>query len=193
MHEKTIATKIGEVTLILENLREGGDRAMEELVNIVYNDLHGNALRLLSRESSDMTLQATDLINETYLRLFDQESLLWQDRTHFISCAAIAMRRILIEHARKKKAKKRIPHEEKISLELSQQEPYTMAEEDILALDEALTLLGEIDPRQAQIVELRFFAGLTESEIAEMLNLSRNTISREWRTAKLWLKREMSR
>jgi len=193
MHDNTLATTIGEVTLILENLREGGDRAMEELVSIVYNDLHGSALRLLSRENSDMTWQATDLINETYLRLFDQENLLWQDRTHFISCAAIAMRRILIEHARKKNAKKRIPKEEKISLELSQQEPYTMAEEEILALDEALTLLADIDPRQARIVELRFFAGLTENEVAEMLDLSRNTISREWRTAKLWLKREMSR
>ncbi len=182
----------GEVTQLLNKFKKGEEKALEQLVRMVYSELKKIAGSMLSSERRDHTLQATELVNEAYLRLFDATRLNWQDRFHFIGSAALAMRRILIDHARKKHASKRISKDDLVPLELSG-EPFSLPEQNILALDDALKRLAQLDPRQAKIVELRFFGGLSEQEVAALLELSRMTISREWKMAKLWLHREISK
>lgn len=178
----------GELTLLLERAR-GDDRAVEELVTAVYRELRRTARRLISREASGHTLVATDLVHEAYLRLFDRPPS-WEDRRHFFGSAAIAMRRVLVDHARRKKAGRRIPRGEMVPVELAE-ESGVLPDLDLLALDRALDRLAQDHPRQAKIVELRFFAGLGEAEIAELLGLSRVTVSRDWKVARLRLRREM--
>ena len=188
----------GDITLLLNRLENQEDDALEALISFVYAELRRIASGLVQSERSGHTLRATDVVHEAYLRLFDSESSVWENRRHFFASAAIAMRRVLIDHARKKKAGKRIPTEEQVPLELVgaeldvrnsvQPEPV-----DVLALDQALRHLAMVDERQARIVELRYFAGLTIEELAELFELSRGSISREWRIARLWLRREMRR
>jgi len=171
----------------------GGDRdAPERLMPLVYDELRRLARYYLSRERSDHTLQATALVNEAYLRLVDATSIGWNDRAHFYGVAAQMMRRILVDHARSKTADKRGGSAIKLNLEEAEATPEQRAS-DLVALDDALTELAKIDPRKSQIVELRFFGGLTDEEIAHFLNISVRTVLRDWKMAKMWLYRELNK
>ena len=180
-----------EVTQLLLDWSNGDQAAFDALMPLVYNQLRQMAHRYMSQERPGHTLQTTALVNEAYLRLIDQKQVHWQNRAHFFAVAAQAMRRILIDHARKQRYAKRGGGVRKISLD----EAAVMSQEraaDLLALDEALKSLAAIDPQQSRVVELRFFGGLTIEETAEVLRLSVDMVKREWATAKAWLFREMS-
>ncbi len=181
------------VTQLLNDWSKGDQTALDQLMPLVYAELHRLAASYLSRERSDHTLQPTALVNEAYLRLIDQNSVAWENRAQFFGIAAQMMRRILVNHARDRHADKRGgPDVLRVSLD----EAISFFEErdvNLVALDEALTRLEEMDQRQSQIVELRFFGGLTIEEVAAQLHTSRATVKREWSTAKLWLLRELSR
>jgi len=181
----------GEVTRLLGDLRDGDEKAGEQLVPLVYREMKRIAGHLLGNERAGHTLKATDLVHEAYLRLFRRQELDWTDKSHFLRSAAIAMRRILVDHARRKKADKRIPPGALVAIEdsgVSVPEKHV----DILALDQALVRLADYDGRQAQVVELRYFGGLTEPEVSKVLGVSRMTVARDWKAARLWLYREMS-
>jgi RNA polymerase sigma-70 factor (ECF subfamily) len=180
---------MGDITQLLTELR-GGNRAAEaELVSLVYAQLKRIAARQLRLEKPGRTLGATALVHEAYLRLVRQE-ISWHDRAHFFALAAQAMRRILVDHARARASTKRGGIREK--LELDQVALY-MPERPatLLVLDEALQRLAGLDPRQSSIVEMRFFGGLTEDEIAEVIGVSTRTVKREWTMAKAWLYAEL--
>jgi len=159
---------------------------------IVYAELHRQATNYLRRERVGHTLQATALINEAYLKLIDQREVNWQNRAHFFGIAAQAMRRILVDHARSRHRDKRGGDAEHLPLEAAE---FTTSKEgsvDLIALDEALTRLSELDQRQSRIVELRFFSGMSVEETAEALGVSKATVKNEWRTAKAWLFQELN-
>jgi len=180
------------VTRLLLNWSEGDETALDQLMPLVYAELHRLAASYLSRERSNHTLQPTALVNEAYLRLIDQNSVAWQNRAQFFGIAAQMMRRILVNHARDRHADKRGGDAIRLSLD----DAISFFEErdvNLVALSDALEQLGKLDLRQSQIVELRFFGGLTIEEVAEHLHASPATIKREWTTAKLWLLREISR
>ncbi|MEM1182157.1 MAG: ECF-type sigma factor [Acidobacteriota bacterium] len=188
----------GEVTRLLERLGDGDGGALEELVDFVYLELRRVAGGFVKGERSSLTLSATELVHEAYLRLFDPDQSSFQDRRHFFASAAAAMRRVLIDHARRAAADKRIPKGSLVPMELLRDgEPMPAlgtggaavegSSVDLLALDR----LAAIDPRQARIVELRYFAGLTAAEVAQLLDISRSTVARDWNVARLWLRREM--
>jgi RNA polymerase sigma factor (TIGR02999 family) len=169
----------------------GGDRgALERLLPLVYGELRRRAHARLRRESPGHALETTDLVHEVYLRLVDQERARWQNRAHFFAIAARLMRRILVDHARSRRALKRGAGQAPVSLDLA---PTLAAapQMDYVALDEALQRLQALDERQGTVVELRFFAGLSVEETAHVLSLSPATVKREWATAKAWLFREM--
>lgn len=153
---------------------------------MVYKELKRIAARQLANERSNHTLQATALVHEAYLRLIDQHSVDWNNRAHFFSIAAEMMRRILVNHAISRKAQKRGEGETLLSLDQALHIP-NKQNVDLLLLDEALQRLAEFDPTQAHIVEMRFFAGLTNEEVAAVLGVSDSTVKREWRSAKAWL------
>lgn len=179
-----------EVTQVLVDWNKGDQNAPDRLMPLVYEELRKLARNYLQRERSDHTLQATGLVHEAYLRLVDQSSMSWQNRAHFFAVAAQVMRRILVDHARAHRAEKRGGEREKIEFD----EALAPSDEkavDLIALDDALQDLGQFDPRQSRIVELRFFGGLTNEEIGEVLEISPRTIKREWRLAKAWLRREI--
>jgi RNA polymerase sigma-70 factor (ECF subfamily) len=181
------------VTQLLNDWSKGDQTALNQLMPLVYAELHRLAASYLSRERSDHTLQPTALVNEAYLRLIDQNSLAWENRAQFFGIAAQMMRRILVNHARDRHADKRGGSD---ILRVSLDDAISFFEErdvNLVALDEALTRLEEMDQRQSQIVELRFFGGLTIDEVAAQLHTSPATVKREWTTAKLWLLRELSR
>lgn len=165
---------------------------VEEILPIVYDELRRQAARFLRKERSGHSLAGTELVHEAYLRLFGGEQPRYNDRRHFFATAAIAMRRILVEHARRKGAERRIPQDAIVPLDKAP-EPSFAADTDVLALDQALKKLEDFEPRMAKVVELRYFGGLTESEVAEVLEVSRPTVSRAWQTARVWLRREMKR
>jgi RNA polymerase sigma factor (TIGR02999 family) len=174
------------VTQLLQDWSAGNERALEELLPLIYNELRQLAHNFLYRERSGHTLQTTALVHEAYLKLIDQKDSRWQNRSHFFAIAAQAMRRILIDSARRHAAMKRGGPQEKLSLDEVADvslEPNTK----LLALDEALKALAEIDSEQSRIVELRYFGGLTIEETAEVLNSSPATIKREWAMARAWL------
>lgn len=178
------------VTLVLHELRAGNAAAKNELVQLVYHELRKLAGAQLRRERSNHTLQATALVHETYLRLMTRDRVDYQDRAHFFGAAAHVMRNILVDHARTVGARKRggglAP------VELTELFPAVEQRADeILAVDAALTKLEKLSSRQRTIVEMRFYAGFTEEEIAEMLHISVRTVKREWATAKAWLTSEM--
>lgn len=180
----------GEVTALLQDWSGGDRKALERLVPLIYGELRRLARSYLRSERPDHTLQPTALVHEAYLRLIDQKDVVWQSRAHFFGIAAQMMRRILVDHARKRHAAKRDAAGLKIVAEadaasVSQNAP------DLLALDSALDALERLDPRQARIVELRFFGGLTVEETAEVASVSPATVKREWRTARAWLRREI--
>ena len=175
-----------ETTRILRDLSGGNRNALDQLMPIVYRELRRLASHYLRNERPDHTLQATALVHEAFLRLIDQTSVHWQDRAHFIGISAHLMREILINHAIAHKRLKRGGGQYKVSIDQAiawQNE----ADVDLIVLNDALNELAGIDPRQSEIVELRFFGGLSVEETAEALNLSTATVKREWRLAKAWL------
>ncbi len=181
-----------EVTQLLTAWSQGNEAAGNELMPVVYKQLHRLAHRYLRRERPDHTLEATALVHEAYLQLVDQRNVQWQSRAHFFGIAAQLMRRILVEYARRRSAAKRGSGEPKLSLG---EHAGWSAERNVelVALDEALTRLATIDPQQSRLVELRFFGELTVEETAEVLSVSPRTVKREWRIAKAWLRRELDK
>lgn len=180
-----------EVTLLLLQWSDGDHDALSQLMPLVCRELRNLAKSYLDKENRGHTLQPTALVNEVYLRLHGRRTVSWKNSAHFFGFAATMMRRILVDHARSHQRAKRgdgmrpLPLDE--SLDLLQEQNL-----DLVALDDALKLLAEMDPRQAQIVDLRFFVGLTVEETATVLEISAPTVKREWRTARVWLFRELS-
>jgi RNA polymerase sigma factor (TIGR02999 family) len=186
-----VPTKATEVTRLLRDWRAGDEEALERLLPRVYDELRRLARAYLARERPGHTLQPTALVHEAYLRLVDQTRVDWQNRAHFFAIAATSMRRILVSHARRRHAAKRGG----AALTLTLDEGLAAAGErdvDLVALDEALAALERLDPRQARIVELRFFAGLTIEETATALEVSPATVKLDWKLARAWLFRELS-
>jgi RNA polymerase sigma-70 factor, ECF subfamily len=180
-----------EITQLLAAWREGNQAALDELYPLVYDELHRLARRYMSRERKGHTLQTTALINEAYVRLVDQRNVQWANRSHFFAISAQIMRRILIDHARRHAYAKRGGGARQVSLD----ETATMAQGDFsefLRLDEALKSLAELDPRRSQVVELRYFGGLNNEEIAGVLKISENTVIRDWNMARAWLHRQLA-
>ena len=179
-----------EVTHLLQTWRRGDAAALDRLIPLVYDELHRLAHRHMAREWANDTLQTTALVHEAYLRLIDANQVEWKNRIHFFAISANLMRRILVEFARSRGSQKRGGDVWKVPLdeaEILSPEP----DENLLALDGALTALAALDPRKAKVVELRFFGGMTEEETAEVLGVSSDTVLRDWKSAKLWLYREM--
>jgi RNA polymerase sigma factor (TIGR02999 family) len=182
------------ITRMLQEWNDGKREAINDLMPLVYDELHRQAKRYLRRERANHTLQTTALIHEAYLKLIGQRNVEWEGRTHFYAIAAQAMRRILVDHARTVKREKRggdnaiLPIDE--ALQVAGKEVKTV---DLIALDEALTRLASRDERQARIVELRYFADLTLEETAGALGISRATAALDWSMAKAWLFRELNR
>lgn len=187
------------VTELLVAWSEGDKTALDELMPVVYDELRRLAKNHLSKERPDHTLQTTALVHEAYLRLIDQKSVNWNNRAQFFGIAAQMMRRILINHANERQAQKRQGYATKVSLDqertkVSLDEAVSFFEKrevDLMALDEALNDLAALDPQQTQIVELRFFGGLTIDEVSAVLGISPATTKREWDSAKLWLRRQL--
>ena len=182
---------VGEISQLLTGWRKGDREALDKLIPLVYEVLRRLARRHMRRERSGHTLQTTALVNEAYLRLIDKQEVTWQNRAHFFAIAAQVMRRILVENARRRNSVKRGGRTRQISLTdeavfCTEQPP------DFIALDEALTRLAAIDPRKSRVVELRFFGGLTNDEIARVVKVSPNTVMRDWNMAQAWLRRELS-
>jgi len=179
-----------EVTQLLLAWNDGDESALERLVPLVYNELRRLAKRRVRLERPDHTLQTTALINEAYLRLVDVRNVRWQNRAHFFALCARLMRRILVDYARTRHYAKRGGGAQPVSLDQSpavSPAPST----DLVAVDDALHALAEVDARKAQVVELRFFGGLTVEESAEVLKVSPETVRRDWKLAKVWLLREL--
>ena len=180
---------------ILQLLRAWGDgdrAALDRLTPLVYSELHSMAHRYMRRQRSGQTLQTSALVNEAYLRLVNVEGVHWQDRAHFFAVSAQLMRRILVDAARAHLADKRGGGFAHVYLDESR-DASPQRSEDLLALDDALNALEEIDPRKARVVELRFFSGLSMEETAEALKISVPTAKRDWKLAKAWLTRELAR
>jgi RNA polymerase sigma factor (TIGR02999 family) len=178
------------ITHLLKEWSEGDQQALDELTPLVYEELRQQAARYLRKERPNHSLQATALINEAFLRLIDVKDVQWQNRAHFFGIAANLMRRILVDHARRRDAEKRGGSQVCLTLD----EGLAWANEpdvDLLAIDEALDRLAIIDEQQARIVELRFFSGLTVEETATALGVSPKTVKRDWSVARAWLKREI--
>ena len=180
-----------EVTVLLGEWRGGDEGALDKLIPLVQPELHRLAHQYMSRERAGHTLQTTALLDEAYLLLVDNKRPSWQNRTHFVAAAAQLMRRIMVDHARERHALKRGGGALKVTLDEAAFVTETRSEE-LLALDEALEKLAAQDPRKSQIVELRYFGGLTAEETAEFLKLSLRTVEREWTMAKAWLYRALS-
>jgi RNA polymerase sigma-70 factor (ECF subfamily) len=181
------------VTDLLARFRRGERNAEATLFPLVYDELRRIAARHMRRERPGHSLQPTALVNEAYLRLLDQRAHSWKNRAHFFAFAAGVMREILIDHARRRRAAKRgqgkpnVPFDD---LWMGERQQPTLTDdqfEDLIAIDEALTQLADLDPRQTRIVELRFFAGMTSREVAEVLDISERTVEREWAAARAWL------
>lgn len=181
-----------ELTQLLIEWSNGSEEAKEKLLPVVYDELRRLASSYLRRERSGHTLQTTALVHEAYIRLIHYRQVQWQNRAHFFALSAHIMRNILVDHFRANEANKRGGNEIKLGLD----EAVTVSAEtsrEVLALHDALQVLETLDPKQSQIVELRFFGGLTLEEIAEVMGLSVSTIKREWQMARAWLQRELSK
>jgi RNA polymerase sigma-70 factor (ECF subfamily) len=184
-----------EVTQLLEAWTNGEKAAMDRLMPLVYRELHRMARRRLAREQDGHTLQTTALVHEAYLKLVGQKDAQWQNRGHFFAIAAQMMRRILVDYARSRDYEKRGGGAPKVSFDEVMAGVPASAERarDVVALDEALKKLAELDARKARMVELRFFGGLSVEETAEVMGVSPGTIKRDWTLAKAWLQREMNK
>ena len=181
-----------EITRLLVAWRDGDQSALEQLVPLVHSELHRLAHHYMGRERPGHTLQTTALVNEAYLRLIDWENVRWQNRAHFFAVSAQLMRRILVDFARDKHYLKRGGGALRVSLSEAASFPVSR-DADLVALDEALTTLAEMDRRKCQVVEMRFFGGLSVEDVAEVLKVSKETVMRDWRLAKVWLLREIGR
>jgi RNA polymerase sigma-70 factor, ECF subfamily len=180
----------GDVTLLLRAMKNGDEHAAEQLLPLVYNELHRLAKSYMRRERPDHTLQPTALINEAYLRLA-RESVDWQSRQHFIGVAANVMRHLLVDHARAHNAKMRAGDLERVELE----EGFMISRErsnEVIALHDALGTLEGVAPRQAKVVELRYFGGFSVEEIGEILEMSPRSVKRHWALARIWLLKHMA-
>ena len=179
----------GQVTELLRASRGGDQAAADALIPLVYGELRRLAASYMKLERPDHTLQPTALVHEAYIRLVGQESD-WQGRTHFLGVAARQMRRVLVDHARKRSASKRAGHESRVTFEdalaVANDKPH-----ELVAVDQAVEQLAKEYPRQARVVELRFFGGYTEDETAQILSVSPETVKRDWRFARTWLSREI--
>jgi RNA polymerase sigma-70 factor, ECF subfamily len=185
-------TSTHEVTQLLKAWTTGDEQALEKLTPLVYEQLHRAAQHYMAGQRSGHILQATALVNEVYLQLIDCGQMNWQDRAHFFAMSAHLMRRILIDFARSRGSQKRGGGALQISLD---EAPSVGSEPDpnLVALDDALKALAAVDERESKVVELRFFGGLSVKETAEVLKVSEETVQRDWRLAKMWLLREMSK
>jgi RNA polymerase sigma factor (TIGR02999 family) len=181
----------GEVTVLLQNWAKGDAKALDDLIPLVHKELQGLAHRHLRAERADHTLQSTALVNEAYLRLVGSQPIDLRGRSHFIAIASRIMRQILVAYARGRRTEKR-DGGARITFDVLVDSPIK-DDEELLALDEALEDLARIDSRQANIVELKFFGGLSAPEISELLDLSRATVDRDWAIARLWLHQQMRR
>jgi RNA polymerase sigma factor (TIGR02999 family) len=180
-----------EITQLLQAWRQGDEKALEKLTPQVYRELHQAAKRCMAGERDGHTLQTTALINELYLRISDLKLIDWQNRSHFLAICARQMRRILTDQARARQSHKRGDGMQPVSLDVS----LVVAPEagaDLVALDDALNRLAKVDERKSQVVEMRFFGGLSVEETAEVLKVSPETVMRDWKLAKAWLLRELS-
>jgi len=181
-----------EITRLLVAWGDGDQSALEELTPLVYEELHRLAHHYMGHERPNHTLQTTALVNEAYVRLIDWKNVRWQNRAHFFAVSAQLMRRILVDFARSRGYRKRGGGMRATTLD----EAALVSDEkgtDLVALDEALLALAELDARQARVVELRFFGGLTNEEVAEVLKVSEGTVRRDWSLARAWLHRELSK
>lgn len=183
------ADRTDYVTQGLARLRDGDSAAAAELLPLVYDELRALAGSYFQRERLDHTLQPTALVHEAYLKLVNQKQAQWKDRAHFFAVAAEAMRRLLIDHARKHGAEKRQRPTTHLLSDDTAHEP--MGDIDLISLDRALQRLGELNQRQSQVVTLRFFGGMTVEEVAGVLEVSPNTVKGDWRVARAWLQEAM--
>ncbi|HET8548308.1 MAG TPA: sigma-70 family RNA polymerase sigma factor [Bryobacteraceae bacterium] len=181
-----------DVTSLLINWGKGDQKALEELTPLVYAEMRRVAQRYLRRERSDHTLQGTALVHEAFLRLIDQRNVQWQNRAHFFGVAAQMIRRILVDYARSRHTAKRGADAVRLSLDEAAGGMVEARDIDLIALDDALNRLAQLDPQQSRIVELRFFTGLSIEETAEVLGISPATVKRDWVTAKALLYRELT-
>jgi len=178
------------VTHLLKAWGNGEQKALDQLIPLVYTELHRLAHRYMDRERSAHTLQPTALVHEMYERLIELKHVSWQNRAHFFGVSAQLMRRILVDYARSRRYTKRggewrqVPFNEAVAV-------FRDRQTDIVALDDALRTLADIDPRKSRVVEMRFFGGMSVKEVAEVLNVSQETVQRDWRLAKAWLLREL--
>lgn len=187
-----MTTRSGDVTAVLERVRRGDAGAFDELLAALYKDLKRVAAAAFRRERDGHTLQPTALVHEAYLRLARQPDAHWESRTHFLNAAAQVMRRILVDHARARQADKRGGRDVRVTLD----DALAVAggrDVELLALDDALTKLADLDEQLARVVELRAFGGLSTREVAETLGVSERTVERAWTTARTWLRMELSR
>jgi RNA polymerase sigma factor (TIGR02999 family) len=191
-YQESLTHNPGEITLLLAKLRHGDRDAESKLMPLVYQELRRLARRYMRAERADHTLQPTALVHEAYLSLVGDRDRTWQNRAHFFAMAAQQMRRILVDHARARRAGKRGGDRAKV--ELDEGAAYSPEKsEEMLALDQALDRLARRDPRQAQAVELRFFGGLSEDEVAEVQGISTRTVKRDWTLARAWLYKEIGK
>jgi RNA polymerase sigma-70 factor (ECF subfamily) len=187
----TAAASPHGVTQLLKAWGNGEQQALEQLIPLVYTELHRLAHRYMDRERKTHTLQPTALVHEAYERLIDLKHVSWQNRAHFFGVSAQLMRRILVDYARSRRYSKRggewrqVPLNEAVAL-------FRDRQTDIVALDDVLRTLADIDARKSRVVEMRFFGGLSIKEVAEVLNVSQETVLRDWRLAKVWLLRELN-
>jgi len=183
-------TSSHDVSRLLARWKDGDETALQELVPIVHEELRRVARRQMAAERPGHTLQPTALVNEAYLRLVNLREMQWQDRAHFFAMAARLMRRILVDFARSRGYQKRGGGAQQVSfteaLDIAEAQPT-----DVVALDEALESLAQVDERKSRVIELRFFGGLSVDETAEVLNVSRETVKRDWTFAKMWLLRHL--
>lgn len=180
-----------EITALLIAWSEGDDGALDRLAPLIHSELHRLAHHYMGRERPGHLLQTSALVNEAYLRLIDWKNVRWQNRAHFFGVAAQMMRRILIDFARERQYLKHGGGTLRVSLD--EAASFVMDRKtDLVALDEALTALAEVDPRKVRVVEMRFFAGLSVEEVANVLKVSKETVMRDWRMAKVWLLRELA-
>lgn len=180
-----------EITQILQDWRKGDESAVDRLFPLVYQELKIQARNYLNKERKNHTLQPTALVNEAYLRMIGINKMNWEDRAHFYALSATTMRRILVDHARKIATDKRGGELQRLTLgnlKIADEQKAT----DLLDLDDALERLAEMEERKAKVVEMRFFSGLNQKEIAEVLKVTEKTVQRDWKFAKLWLYRELA-